>query len=272
MLTYPNIDPVAVTIPLFGWGELPVHWYGLAYAFAFFVGAYYLKWAFNKYPTTAKNNNTIADDVFMWIVLGIILGGRIGYVLFYNAGYFFEHPEQILKVWQGGMSYHGGMLGVFTAILLFGWKHKIHFFEISDRLAPGVCVGLLFGRIANFINGELYGRATDVPWAMVFPTGGPDARHPSQLYEAGLEGIILFLILHLTLLKRHRRFEISGLFMIGYGLSRIIVEFFRQPDDLAHLQEGIFTVITMGQLLSVPMVLFGIFLIILSKKYASKTA
>lgn len=270
MITYPNIDPVAITVgPIMG-NSFPVYWYGIAYVSAFFAGLYYLKWAFNKHPVSNKiaSANTIADDIFIWIVLGIILGGRLGYTLFYNFSYFADNPMDIFKTWQGGMSYHGGMLGVFIAILLFAWKRKIYFFQISDRLAPGVCIGLFFGRIANFINGELYGRVTDVPWAMVFPTGGELARHPSQLYEAGLEGILLFAILHFAFFKRYRMYEVSGLFMIGYGLSRIIVEFFRQPDDLDHLKEGIFTFITMGQLLSIPMVLFGMLLIWGSIKHA----
>jgi phosphatidylglycerol:prolipoprotein diacylglycerol transferase len=273
MISYPNIDPVAITIgPILG-KEFPVYWYGIAYVCAFFAGLHYLKWAFNKYKVSQNTKkNPIADDIFIWIVVGIILGGRLGYTLFYNFSYFAENPMDILKTWQGGMSYHGGMLGVFIAILLFSWKRNMNFFQISDRLAPGVCIGLFFGRIANFINGELYGRATDVPWAMIFPAGGELPRHPSQLYEAGLEGLLLFTILHLTLSKKYLMCEVSGLFMIGYGMSRIIVEFFRQPDDLDHLKEGIFTVITMGQLLSIPMVLVGMFLLWYSRRHVAKTA
>ncbi len=275
MITYPNIDPIAITIgPIMG-VELPVYWYGIAYVCAFFAGLHYLKWAFNKHPVKgipAKVNNAVADDIFIWIVLGIILGGRLGYTIFYNFAYFSSHPLDIFKTWQGGMSYHGGMLGVFIAIIIFAYKRNMNFFNISDRIAPGVCLGLFFGRIANFVNGELYGRVTDVPWAMIFPTGGDLPRHPSQLYEAGLEGILLFSILHITLLKRYRMYEVSGLFMIGYGLSRILVEFVRQPDDIEHLKHGIFTVITMGQLLSIPMVIFGMFLLYVSYKNAKRTS
>jgi phosphatidylglycerol:prolipoprotein diacylglycerol transferase len=272
MITYPHIDPVALRIT-FGGLDLPVYWYGIAYVCAFFAGLYYIKWAFRRYPVSGVEKSTeLADDIFMWIILGVILGGRLGYTLFYNFGYFSDNPLEIFKTWQGGMSYHGGMLGVFIAMFLFAKKRGIHFFDVADRLAPGVCIGLLLGRIANFVNGELYGRVADVPWAMVFPSGGDMPRHPSQLYEAGLEGILLFMILHFVLLKRYRLGEVSGLFMIGYGLSRITVEFFRQPDDLEHLQQGIFTVITMGQLLSIPMVLFGLGLLYWSKKRASKNS
>ena len=259
-MSYPQIDPIAFHI--FG---IAVYWYGVAYLAAFFAGHQYLKYRSKKFTADGLGADQ-AEDVFMWIVLGIILGGRLGYVLFYNPAYFFEHPTAILQMWNGGMSFHGGFAGVLIASLLFCRKHNIHFFDLMDRVAPGVCFGLFFGRIANFINGELYGRVTDVPWAMVFPTGGPLTRHPSQLYEAALEGIVLFLILHFSAKTKLVRYRTSGLFLIGYGSFRSFVEFFRQGDNIPHLQEGIFTSISMGQILSLPMIAFGLYLIHLSRK------
>lgn len=249
-ISFPNIDPVAISI--FG---LDIHWYGLAYVAAFFAALWYLTWQSNRYPGSLNKNQI--DSLFIWGVLGVILGGRLGYTLFYNPAFYLSHPLEILHVWEGGMSYHGGLIGVVVAILLFARQAGVSPFTIADKLAPGVCIGLLFGRLANFVNGELYGRVTDVPWAIVFPTGGPLPRHPSQLYEGLLEGLLLFILLHLILQRRWRKGEISGLFLFGYGFVRFMVEYVRQPDPLAHLQEGIFTVITMGQLLSLPMMLIG---------------
>lgn len=249
-LEFPAIDPVAFS--LFG---LDIHWYGLAYVAAFFSALYYLNWQTTRYP--GKPDKAMVDNLFVWGVLGVILGGRLGYTLFYNPGYYLSHPVEIFHIWEGGMSYHGGLIGVVLAILLFARREHISPYAIADKLAPGVCIGLLFGRLANFINGELYGRVTDVPWGMVFPGGGPLPRHPSQLYEALLEGVVLFVVLHFILRKRWRKGEVSGLFLFGYGVSRFGVEFVRQPDPLAHLQEGIFTVVSMGQLLSLPMIVIG---------------
>lgn len=249
-IPFPQIDPVAFS--LFG---LQVHWYGLAYVAAFFAAMLYLTWQARRYPGPLTKEQI--DNLFMWGVLGVIIGGRLGYTLFYNPGFYLSNPAQILHVWEGGMSYHGGLIGVIISILWFARKERISPFDISDRLAPGACLGLLFGRLANFINGELYGRVTDVPWGIVFPGAGPLPRHPSQLYEGFLEGVVLFLVLHFILRRRLRKGETSGLFLLGYGIARFSVEYVRQPDPLAHLQEGIFTVITMGQLLSVPMVIAG---------------
>lgn len=249
-LPFPQVDPIAFS--LFG---LDVRWYGLAYIAGFFFVLTYGKWQTRRYPSNVTADHM--DGLFTWGILGAILGGRLGYTLFYNPGYYLANPADIIKTWQGGMSYHGGMLGVIIAILLFAKLRKINPFDLSDRIAPGVCIGLLLGRLANFINDELYGRVTDVAWAIAFPAGGYMPRHPSQLYEGLLEGIILFTVLHFTLHKRLRRGEVTGLFLLGYGFVRIFVEFFRQPDDIAHLHEGIFRIITMGQLLSIPMVLVG---------------
>lgn len=259
MIPFPNIDPVALQI-----GPVALHWYGLAYVAGFFAGLAYLKHVAGRlYPNSVVTPKH-ADDIFIWIIIGIVLGGRLGYVLFYNLPFYLDNPLAILKTWQGGMAFHGGLVGVLLAVLLFCRKNKLGFFDIADRMAPGICFGLFFGRVANFINGELYGRVTDMPWGMVFPGGGPLPRHPSQLYEAFLEGVVLFIILHLVLRRRLRKYELSGLFMMGYGVSRFIVEAFRQPDNLPHLQQGIFTVITMGQLLCLPMMGIGAFLLYLS--------
>jgi phosphatidylglycerol:prolipoprotein diacylglycerol transferase len=201
------------------------------------------------------------DDLLMWVTLGVILGGRLGYVLFYNPGFYLAHPAEIPALWRGGMSFHGGFLGVIAAIWLYARRHDLNPLSLLDLAAAGVTIGLFFGRIANFINAELYGRATDVPWAMVFPGAGPDPRHPSQLYEAALEGVLLFIILRFA---THRRGTLkrpgltAGLFAAGYGLARAFVELFRMPDaHIGFLAGGL----TMGMILSVPMLLIGVALI-----------
>jgi len=249
-LPFPLIDPIAFS--LFG---LDVRWYGLAYIAGFFAVLAYGKWQVRRYPSHLSADHM--DGLFTWAILGAILGGRLGYTLFYNPAYYLQNPVEILYTWQGGMSYHGGMLGVIGAILLFARSRRLDPYAFADRIAPAVCFGLLFGRLANFINGELYGRVTDVAWAVAFPAGGLLPRHPSQLYEGLLEGVVLFAVLHVVLTKRLRRGEVSGLFLLGYGCVRVFVEFFRQPDDLMHLKEGVFTLITMGQLLSLPMIVAG---------------
>ena len=260
MIPFPDIDPIALRL-----GPVAVHWYGIAYVAGFFTGLAYLKHIIKRYGEQVVSLKH-ADDAFIWIIIGIILGGRLGYILFYNFAYYIEHPAAILKTWQGGMSFHGGLIGVILATLLFTYVRKLNYFDLADRMAPAFCFGLFFGRIANFINGELYGRATDMPWGIIFPNGGNFARHPSQLYEALLEGVVLFIVLHLVLRTRVRRYEASGIFMLGYGLSRFFVEFFRQPDNIPHLQEGIFTFITMGQILCIPMMGIGIGLLALSRR------
>ena len=271
MIPFPDINPVALSIPL-GFTTLAVRWYGLAYISGFFAGFYYLKlYMLRAYPVAYSGRDVRPlpwDDLFFYCILGIILGGRLGYVMFYNPAFYLQNPLAIVQFWHGGMAYHGGMIGVVLAVWYFARKHSINYFDIIDRVAPGVCFGLFFGRMANFINAELWGRVTDVPWAMIFPTD-PDQlpRHPSQLYQAALEGIVLFVILHLVARKRLRKFEISGLFLLFYGIFRFLVEYVRQPDNLAHLQQGIFTYITMGQLLSLPMIGLGLYLVYLSRKH-----
>ena len=255
MLTYPNIDPVALQL-----GPLKIHWYGVMYLVAF-GAAWWLGNRRARQPNSGWNAEQISDVVF-YGALGTVLGGRIGYTLFYGFTPFLHDPLMIFRVWEGGMSFHGGFLGVLVAMWLFGRKHKRGFFEITDFIAPLVPVGIAAVRFANFINGELWGRVTTVPWAMVFPTGGPLPRHPSQLYEMFLEGFVLFLIVWFYSAKPRPRMAVSGVFALGYGCFRFFGEFFRQPDiQLGYLAFGWFT---MGQLLSTPLILVGATLLVLA--------
>lgn len=257
-LPYPAIDPVAIEI-----GPLAVRWYALAYIAGLVIG-----WRYCRSLATRSPHGVTPpafDDFLLWATVGIVIGGRLGYVLFYNLEFYLSDPIQILYLWQGGMSFHGGLLGIILAMWLFARHLGVSVFAVSDVVASAGPIGLFFGRIANFINGELYGRTTDVPWAMAFPGGGPLPRHPSQLYEAFLEGIVLFAVLYLMI--RHGALErlglLSGAFLVGYGLARIIGELFRQPD--AHI--GFLTVgTTMGQLLSVPMLIVGGYLMYRSQR------
>lgn len=255
---FPNIDPVAVAI-----GPLQIRWYALAYLAGFLLGWRYcmkLAGAPDKKRTRRPDAQDI-DDFLPWVVLGVILGGRLGYVLFYNFEYYLAHPAHIPFIWEGGMSFHGGALGVIAVTLIYARKHKIDLLRLSDILAASVPIGLFFGRIANFINGELYGRVTDSPLGMVFPHGGPEPRHPSQLYEAFLEGMVLFIVLALMAQSekiRNKPGVIAGTFLIGYGIFRAFIENFREPDaQLGFLAMGL----TMGQVLCIPMVLGGGYLI-----------
>ena len=263
--SFPNIDPVAVSI-----GPFVLRWYSLAYIAGIFIGWYRL--ARFSFAPDAPYTKQQADDFIMWATIGIILGGRLGYVLFYNFGYYLDNPGQIFQVWNGGMSFHGGFAGVVIAALLFCRKHKINVLGFGDRIAAVSPVGLFFGRLANFINGELWGRVTDHPLGMVFPTGGPEPRHPSQLYEAALEGVVLYIILNLALTKtRARKFPgiIIGLFFVLYGAFRYGIEFVREPD--AHLGT-LGGVLTMGQLLSLPMVFIGLGFILFAIRKAKPKA
>ena len=254
------IDPVMIEL-----GPFVIRWYALAYISGLVLGWLYLRWLVQRPGWTMTTEHL--DDLLLYVTLGVVFGGRLGYVLFYKPGFYLAHPGDILAVWQGGMSFHGGLIGVLAAMALFAWRRGIPFFEVGDAVAAAVPIGLFFGRIANFINAELFGRASDVPWAMVFPHGGPDPRHPSQLYEAALEGLLLFLILYL-IARRPRTGDnagrIGGLFLIGYGLARSFVELFREPD--AHLGFLLGGSVTMGQILSIPMILIGIAL--LAKSHA----
>ena len=254
MLTFPTLDPVAVQL-----GPLAIRWYALAYLGGFLLGWRYGISLLRRSPH-ALTIKTL-DDFLPWAVVGTILGGRTGYVLFYNASDYLAHPLEALQVWHGGMSFHGGMIGVILAAFLFTRKNKIPFLVFTDILACVTPIGLGLGRLANFINGELFGRVTDAPWGMVFPRGGDLPRHPSQLYEAFAEGIVLFLILFL-LSKNPKIWErtgqLSGFFLLFYGLLRFSLEFFRAPDQ----QLGfLFVGATMGQLLCVPMMMAGLYLV-----------
>jgi phosphatidylglycerol:prolipoprotein diacylglycerol transferase len=254
-IAFPAIDPVIVEI-----GPFAIRWYALAYIGGLVLGWLYMRWLVQR--PGWRLTQVDLDDLLLYITLGVVLGGRIGYVLFYKPSFYLSHPGEILAVWQGGMSFHGGLIGVLVAMALFAWRRGIAFLEIGDAVAAAVPIGLFFGRIANFINGELFGRASDVPWAMAFPHGGPEPRHPSQLYEAALEGLLLFAILFF-LARRPRNPDqagrISGLFLIGYGLARCFVELFREPDE--HLGFLLGGGVTMGQILSLPMILAGLFLL-----------
>ena len=260
VLPFPAIDPVLVSI-----GPFAVRWYALAYICGILLGWLYARtiianqrlWG-GPAPFTA----TDFDDFVLWVTLGIILGGRVGYVLFYNFDFFIAHPLEMLEVWKGGMSFHGGFLGCVLAVVLFGLKRKISILSLGDITCAVAPIGLFFGRFANFVNSELWGRPTDVPWAMVFPSpeAGPWPRHPSQLYEAALEGLVLFCVLAVLVragaLKRPGL--ILGAFAIGYAVARSVCELFREPDaQLGFLWGGM----TMGMLLSVPLLIAGICLV-----------
>ena len=251
-IPFPAIDPVAIAV-----GPFVVRWYALAYIVGLLIGWRYCLLLADRPPRLVERRDI--DDFLVWATLGVVLGGRIGYVLFYKPGYYVEHPLEALYLWHGGMSFHGGALGVTIAILWFTRARRLPVFAFSDIIAEAIPIGLFFGRLANFINGELYGRETDVPWAMVFPGGGPVPRHPSQLYEAACEGLLLFLLLLIAEHSGARRRPgiVSGLFLVGYAAARMSGELFRQPDvQLGFLVFGT----TMGQLLSIPLLIAGILL------------
>ncbi|QYM73841.1 prolipoprotein diacylglyceryl transferase [Pseudochrobactrum sp. Wa41.01b-1] len=269
-LPFPNIDPV-----LFSIGPLSVHWYGIGYV----IGILFAWWYGKKLVNNARlwpNNNApmdplALDDFVLWAALGVVIGGRLGYVLFYNFGFYISNPLEIPAVWDGGMSFHGGILGTTVAMILFARKRGIPVWSMFDTIAAGVPIGLGVVRIANFINSELWGRVSDVSWAVYFPNGGPLPRHPSQLYEAALEGFVLFCVLALMIWKGNKLKApgfIAGAFVAGYGLSRILVEFFREPDaQLGYLVGGW---MTMGMVLSVPMVLLGVWAMWRGNRAAAK--
>lgn len=253
MLPYPEIDPVAVAI-----GPVKVHWYGLTYL----VGLAFAWWLAVRRASRpgAVINRSQVDDMIFFSAMGVVLGGRIGYVLFYGAGRLAEDPLWALRVWEGGMSFHGGMLGVIFANWLYARTHKLNFARLLDFIAPLVPVGLGLGRLGNFIGQELWGRPTDVPWAMVFPNDPLQLpRHPSQLYQFALEGVLLFTVLYWYSSKPRPRLAVGGLFVAGYGCVRFVVEFFRQPDT--HIGFDAFGWMTRGQVLCIPMIAFGLFLI-----------
>jgi phosphatidylglycerol:prolipoprotein diacylglycerol transferase len=256
-LAFPVIDPIAIEI-----GPIAVRWYALAYIAGLLLGWRCCVTLARRPPIFISAEKL--EDLLLYATLGVVLGGRLGYVLFYKPTFFVSNPLEILMVWHGGMSFHGGFLGVVVAGLLFARCQGVPALLLADLLATAAPIGLFFGRIANFINGELFGRISDAPWAMIFPHGGPLARHPSQLYEAGLEGLVLFAIVGTVALASRARYRpglISGLFLIGYGCARSTVELFREPD--AHLG-FILGPVTMGQLLSAPMIVVGVIALIIA--------
>jgi len=261
-LAFPALDPVAIKL-----GPLAIRWYALAYISGLLGGWYYLRRLIRKAPHAMTELQV--DDFIVWATLGVVLGGRIGFVLFYKPTFFLENPIEIFSVWKGGMSFHGGALGVILAIILFCKRKDLSILAVGDLICVAQPLGQFFGRIANFVNGELYGRpaSDDLPWAMIFPTDELQvARHPSQLYEAGLEGLALLMVLHLLWRVEGVRMKpgtLAGCFLAGYGLARITCEFFREPDSyLGFLWGGA----TMGQLLSIPLVMVGAALAIYAQK------
>ncbi len=252
-----DIDPVALTL-----GPVSIHWYGVMYLLGF-AGAWWLGIQRGKWSHVNWSVEEVGDVIF-YGALGVIAGGRIGYMLFYDFASISENPLNIFKVWEGGMSFHGGLIGVIIAMWLFGRKTQRPFLAVTDFVAVLTPIGLFTGRMGNFINGELWGKTSDVPWAMIFKTGGPEPRHPSMLYEALLEGIVLFLILFIVSRRSTPIGLLSGLFLLFYGIFRFAIEFIRIPDE--HLGYRAFDWLTQGQILSTPMILLGVFLIIMALK------
>lgn len=261
-ILFPAFDPVAIQL-----GPFAIRWYALAYITGILLGWWMVRRLVQLAPQAATREQV--DDFVTWATLGIVLGGRIGYVLFYRPGHYIEHPLEALYLWQGGMSFHGGAAGVVLAMYLYCRNQGLSFRRFGDRLTPVVPIGLFLGRLANFINGELWGRVSDVPWAMVFPHAGPEPRHPSQLYQAFLEGACLFVLLQMLVRVpglRARKGFVAGAFLAGYGVARMIGEVFRQPDaQLGFLFSFPGGGATMGQLLSIPMVLIGLGLMIAAR-------
>jgi phosphatidylglycerol:prolipoprotein diacylglycerol transferase len=268
-LQFPNFDPVLIQL-----GPFAIRWYALAYIVGILLGWVYARvlvrnekfWGGPPPMTTLQ-----IDDFIVWVTLGIILGGRLGYVLFYNPAYFAEHPAEAFQLWKGGMSFHGGFTGCVLAVVLFARKNNVSILSLGDVTCATGTLGVLLGRIANFINGELWGRPTDVAWGVVFPSGGPIPRHPSQLYEAALEGLLLFVVLGLLIRggALRRPGLILGAFALGYSLARSFCELFREPDA----QLGfLWNTITMGTLLSIPLLLFGVALIVHALRRPPRTA
>lgn len=270
VLPFPAIDPVIIEV-----GPFALRWYALAYIVGIILAWRYMRalvlndrlWNGAKRPSPVE-----LDDFVVWGTLGIIIGGRLGYVLFYNPAYYLANPGEALAIWSGGMSFHGGFAGTVIAMILFAWRRGLPIWTLFDLAGCAAPIGLFFGRMANFINAELWGRPTDVPWAMVFPGAGPEPRHPSQLYEAALEGVLLFLVLRLL----SHRFELlkkpgflAGAFAFGYGIGRSIAEFYRVPDAHIGYLSGF---LTMGILLSLPMILAGLALMVWAARRASGNA
>lgn len=249
MLTHPQFDPVAIQI-----GPLAIHWYGLMYLLAFA-----LAWVVGRRQIAlgvTRLTRQDLEDILFYGILGVVIGGRLGYVLFYKPAYYLSHPLEIFAVWEGGMAFHGGLVGVIAVLLWFAWRRGLQPFQVGDFVVPMVPLGLAAGRLGNFINGELWGRPTDVPWAMVFPAARDGlARHPSQLYQFALEGLLLFVVVWLVARRPRRLGMVSGTFLAGYGVLRFVAEYAREPDSFLGLLAG---GLSMGQWLSLPMVLAGV--------------
>jgi phosphatidylglycerol:prolipoprotein diacylglycerol transferase len=259
VIPFPNIDPIFIQV-----GPLAIRWYALAYIAGLLLGMWYMRALARKGPHKIPDN--AVDDFLVWATLGVVFGGRLGYVLFYKPDFYFAEPAAMLRVWEGGMSFHGGLIGVIAATILFCRKRKIDLLVFGDLVACAAPIGLFFGRLANFINGELVGRPSDVPWAMVFPSAGPLPRHPSQIYEALLEGALLFIVLYLMQRSetvRRRPGLLTGVFLAGYALARMTAEFFREPDAFLGF---LFAGATMGQLLSLPLLALGLYFIVRARR------
>ncbi|MBT9502737.1 MAG: prolipoprotein diacylglyceryl transferase [Burkholderiaceae bacterium] len=266
MWVHPQFDPIALKL-----GPLAIHWYGLTYlaAFGLFLWLASLRVKQTQYASTGWKRQDV-DDLLFFGVLGVVLGGRLGYVLFYKPGYYLSNLGEVFAVWKGGMAFHGGLLGVIAAMALFAYLRKRKFFEVTDLIAPCVPTGLAMGRMGNFINGELWGRAADpsLPWAMVFPQSESLLpRHPSQLYQFAMEGMLLFVLLWLYARKPRATGQVSGMFLIGYGLFRFIAEFFREPDGFLGL---LALNMSMGQWLCVPMIGLGAVIWLVATRSAAK--
>ena len=262
-LSFPNIDPIAFQI-----GPMIVRWYALAYIAGLLLGWRFCIILAKRGPIDVDPQKF--EDLLVYVTAGIILGGRLGYVFFYSPSFFLQNPIEIFMIWRGGMSFHGGFLGVIVATFVFASRNNIRILYLADILACVAPIGLFFGRIANFINSELYGRVTDAPWGIIFPNGGSLPRHPSQLYEAFLEGLVLFIVLITANYMTKARFfpgTLLGLFLLGYGIFRSFVELFREPDS--HIG-FIFNNITMGQILSVPMIFIGILFLYMAFNYKNR--
>jgi phosphatidylglycerol---prolipoprotein diacylglyceryl transferase len=261
MLTYPHFNPIALHF-----GFLKIHWYGLMYLVGFLASWLLLRVRVKQFKLHWSSNQ-LADLIF-YGALGVVLGGRVGYILFYNLPYYLHAPLKMFAVWDGGMSFHGGLLGVLLALLLWCHRYKTPFFLTTDFIAPVVPIGLAAGRLGNFINGELWGRVSNVPWAMIFPHAGNLPRHPSEIYEFLLEGVLLFIILWFYSAKRPPRLAVSGAFLLGYGVFRFFCEFFRQPDP--QLGFVAFGWMTRGQELCIPMIILGVFFLIFAYRRTPK--
>ncbi len=261
-MPYPHIDPIALQL-----GPIAIHWYGLMYLAGFGLAWLLGRWRIQHHPSPAGLTLRDLEDIIFYGVLGVVLGGRLGYVLFYKFDDYLAHPLAIFEVWQGGMSFHGGLIGVILMMLFFARRRGYSLLSIGDFIAPLIPLGLAAGRLGNFINGELWGRPTDQPWGMVFPGAGDDTpRHPSQLYEMGLEGFVLFALVWWFARKPRPAGQVGAVFLAGYGLFRFLVEFTREPDDYLGLLTG---GLSMGQILSLPMILAGLALFIWAARRSS---